>query len=361
MKNKATPDKFLLAGGGTGGHIFPILALARTIHEKGHKVFLITDKRGLAFISSKEKSLFETISILQTTHFRGALIQKITALIGFLKSGRRTLSLFQKIAPDIVVGFGGFVSFWPLFMSFMKRIPSAIYQSDAIVGRVNSLLSRTAKVTFTGFHQTKKLKCAGKWVGFLTRPSFHQSPYKVRNAKDSLSILVLGGSQGAKIFSNVLPTAIKTLKRTEQQKIILLQQCRPECIKSTRAAYQKTHIKFSLTSFIENMQKALEEADLVIARAGTSTLGELAKVGRPALLVPYPYAANQHQKINAEQVVIVGGAWMQAQEKFTPTFLAEFITSILKNRKELAEKAKCIQNLNSPNATVTMLKTLRTL
>ncbi|MGB1230250.1 MAG: UDP-N-acetylglucosamine--N-acetylmuramyl-(pentapeptide) pyrophosphoryl-undecaprenol N-acetylglucosamine transferase [Holosporaceae bacterium] len=351
----------LLAAGGTGGHIFPATALAACAQKEGHSTSLITDKRGLAFLTEQDKDRFDRIFVLKATHFDGPLSARFKAFMFFLAESTKVPRLIKKCRPDIVVGFGGFVSFWPVVWAFIKRFPLAIYQADAVLGRVNKLLSPFVQKITLGFAHTKGLKKSGQWVGFLTRPSFKRAPYPKRLTKDPFRLFVLGGSQGAAIFSQLIPKAIQLLEKDVQKNIHITQQCRPEYLADTKEAYQKTHATVVLETFIQDVPKVLKEAHLVISRAGTSTLGELATVGRPALLIPYPYATDQHQKVNAEHVVLEDGGWMQAQSKLTPSFLAHFLTQCLEAPQMLESKARHIQKLTPGNATSVLLKVLLSL
>jgi len=345
MKKKC----FLLIAGGTGGHVFPAIALAEYLKSQDDSVILMTDNRGLAFINNTDRKLFDHIHTLSTTHFRGSHLEKLKAFYLFMREAFMLKRHFQSSKPHAALGFGGFLSFWPIVWSWLLNIPAALYQSDAIIGRANKILTRITPLTFTAFQKTKGLTTPTQWVGFLNRASFQHSPYPERNPHTPLNILAIGGSQGAGFLSEILPKAFKLLPALMQEKITLVQQCRSEKLDETRQNYSQTNIAFTLKTFIQDIHTEIEKAHLVITRAGASTMGELAQIGRPALFIPYPYATFNHQWENAIQATSLKGGWMKTEAHLTSSFLAHLLKDIFEHPKKLENCAHHIQKLTQPH------------
>lgn len=360
MFQRSSSKKILLCAGGTGGHLFPAIALAQRLKKLDWKVGLITDQRGTSYVPDE---LFDSIFVLSSGHGTKTLRHLWRTLMALMASLRDSFLILKRFAPQILWGFGGSVSFVPLLAGFVFRIPSGIYQADAVLGRANRwLLSFTQKIA-TGFQKTLGLKTSQKtcWVGFPVRDSVLPSPYLPPTPSEPFRLLILGGSQGAQVFSNVIPKAIALLDSIHRKRLHLLQQCRSQLLAETEKRYRSTGVSFSVIPFIEEIGDAMANAHWVITRAGASTIGELSHVGRPALFVPYPYATQNHQTKNARCIVEGGGGQMMSEKNFTPEAVASLLKKMLSDPAPLKKMACQIQSLNRPDTVSDLVDLIETL
>lgn len=332
---------FLLAAGGTGGHMFPAITLAKALIDQGAHLLFVTDKRGASFLPQLERT---TVHLLRSTHFQGDLRHKLKAAWAFLRDGLTVPRLlYQRRSIQKVMGFGGFPSFWPVVWARLFKKPCALYQADAVMGRTNRFLAPWTHAVFLGFKATQAQCPKGKEVGLIARQTRPVALYPARKPEDPLHLLILGGSQGARFFSHVTPQAIRLLPEAQQRLLHITQQCRAEDQKSAEEAYRQTQAQFELPAFINDVHTALSDAHLVMARAGTGTISDLVHAGRPALFVPYPYAANNHQYQNALLACNSGGGWIKTQKDCSPSKLASFLQECLENPTALTDKAHRMQ------------------
>ncbi len=342
----------VLGAGGTGGHMFPALATAHSLATSGCRVIFFTDTRGQVFLD-KEGAPFESI-VLPSAQYAGSIFAKLKALFAITRGVFRCKTLLRQIKPSLVAGFGGYGSFAPVAAAKSLRIPTLLHQSDAIPGKVDSLLFSQVNGITTTFPSSGK----SIHTGLPLRPSFTFSPYV--EVKDKLSILITGGSQGAQIFGDVVPEALSQLPSDLQSRIHVAHQVRPESLEAVMKAYEKTKVTFEIAPFFDNMNDRYAKAQLFIGRSGASTIMELARCGRPAILVPYPFAAGNHQYYNAQQVVAVGGGWCVVQDEFTAPFLAAKIEEFLRSPKQLSESAVKIRKISIEDAAGQLAKAILT-
>lgn len=316
---RAATRQIVLASGGTGGHIFPARALAEELTVRGFEVTLITDMRG-----EKYDDLFPGVTILQVksgSPSLGGLIGKVKAvgalIIGFLQSRK----ILRRIKPLAVVGFGGYPSMPPAAAAASLGIPLVLHEQNAVLGRVNKLLAGYAKVIATSFDNTEspdnetanKMIYTGNPVRRAMLPLFGKG-YRSPASSEPINLLVLGGSQGATILSDVVPVALAALPDDLKSRLHVTQQCRAEDIEKVRALYRKSGIEANLARFFDNVAELLAECHLAITRSGASTLSELTVAGRPSLLVPYKHAMDDHQRRNADNAVARGASRLVLQE-----------------------------------------------
>jgi UDP-N-acetylglucosamine--N-acetylmuramyl-(pentapeptide) pyrophosphoryl-undecaprenol N-acetylglucosamine transferase len=332
MKPTSTP--IVIAAGGTGGHIFPAEALAEVLHARGNRVVLMTDKRFAKF----NHGIFiqtETLTV-RSGSLSGKPLKKLVGVVN-LTFGivQAALKLFR-LRPQVVVGFGGYPSFPTMIAATLLRIPTVIHEQNAVLGRANRLLAHRVTKIATSFPQTLMVDSAAKpKLEFIGNPvragvrAVREVPYPALTQDGILQILVTGGSQGASVFSDVVPAAIGLLPQALQARIRIDQQCRPAEIDAARAAYAALGASVYLTTFFTDMPSRLASCHLVIARSGASTVAELTIAGRPAILVPYPSAMDNHQYYNANAFEDAGGGWVMAQEGFTAAALAARLESLL--------------------------------
>lgn len=344
-----------LAAGGTGGHVFPAEALASVLLSRGYRLALITDRRGAAYGG--------TLGSLETFRIRAGGIAgrgKLAALRSALELGLgivQARSLLKAIRPAAVIGFGGYASVPGMAAAALAGIPTAIHEQNAVLGRANRLLAGRVGRIATSFAEVAHVdsRLAPKLVhtGMPVRAAVlarRDTTYPALDAGGPIHLLVLGGSQGARILSEVVPAALARLPESLRARIHIAQQCRPEDLEAVRRAYDGTGIRATLDSFFADVPERLAAAHLVIARAGASTVAELTTLGRPAILVPYPFAIDDHQTANAHAVEESGGAWLMQQDGFTPETLAARLDSLFAQPETLARTARCARNAGRPDA-----------
>ncbi len=352
MQNNKT---IILATGGTGGHVFPAEALAEVLLASGSRVILVTDKR-FANFKTGALSRVETRTI-RTGTFVGSPVKKIMGILGLLAGMVQAWSLLRALKPDVVIGFGGYPSFPTLFAACKLGIPTIIHEQNSVLGRANRLLAGKVGRIATSFPDIRMVeeKDKGKIViiGNPVRASIkaiRSLPYSAITHDGKVHILVTGGSQGATIFSQIVPAAIAALPASLRSRIRVDQQCREADVEAVRAAYAELNINADIASFFVDLPTRLASAHLVIARSGASTIFELAVAGRPAILVPLPTSMDNHQYYNAEAFEDVGGGWVINQDGFTAASLAARLEAFITAPDTLAKAAENAKKLGYENA-----------
>lgn len=346
---------YVLAAGGTGGHLIPAFALAVELERRGHHAALITDARG-AQIPGKPEAL--TAHVLPAGRFQGKNpLSWLKAFKAILEGRRMALRLFDSFQPSAVVGFGGYPALPALLAATSAGIPTVIHEQNAVLGRVNRLLAGRVNAIATAYGKVDRLadKLAPKvhLVGNPVRDTvlaLRDKPFPAFTADGLLRVLVTGGSQGAKVLSEVVPDGLAMLQPALRTRLQVTQQCRPEDLEAVRARYGSHDIPAELGTYFEDMAERLADAHLFIGRAGASTIAELTAVGRPAILVPLPIATDDHQAANAREMAASGGARSIRQEKFTAVELAKQIQAIAQGPDTLANAAHAAWNCGHPNA-----------
>jgi UDP-N-acetylglucosamine--N-acetylmuramyl-(pentapeptide) pyrophosphoryl-undecaprenol N-acetylglucosamine transferase len=351
----AVSRHYVLAAGGTGGHLIPAFALASELERRGHHVALITDARG-AQIPGKPAAL--TAHVLPAGRFEGRNpLSWIKGARAVIEGRAMALRLFESFDPSAVVGFGGYPALPALLAATGAKIPSIIHEQNAVLGRVNRLLAGRVDAIATAYREVARLspKHAGKvhLVGNPVRDAvlrLRDHPFPAFTEDGLLRVLVTGGSQGARVLSEVVPDGLSMLPPALGARLQVTQQCRPEDIEAVRARYAGHGIPAELGTYFEDMADRLADAHLFIGRAGASTIAELTAVGRPAILVPLPIATDDHQAANAREIAAAGGARAIRQERFTGAELAKQIQAMAQHPETLANAAHCAWNCGYPNA-----------
>jgi UDP-N-acetylglucosamine--N-acetylmuramyl-(pentapeptide) pyrophosphoryl-undecaprenol N-acetylglucosamine transferase len=345
---------FVLAAGGTGGHMIPAHALAAELRSRGHGVLLITDDRGARF-----PGLFEgmPVHILPAGRLGGGALGWLKAAGSVLKGRGQAKRLYREHKPDAVVGFGGYPAFPSLLAASSLKIPTVIHEQNAVMGRVNRLLAGEAEAIGTAYDQIDRLKpkFAGR-VALVGNPvreeiaRLGELPFPPFDEVAPLKILVTGGSQGATILSNVVPEGLGMLEPSLRRRLQVVQQCRPDDIERVRSQYAELGIPAEVMTYIEDMALKLADAHLMIGRAGASTIAELTAAGRPAILIPFAAATDDHQTANAREMVKAGGARAIAQANFTPDVLARQIEALAMDTVALNNAAARALSVGRPHA-----------
>jgi UDP-N-acetylglucosamine--N-acetylmuramyl-(pentapeptide) pyrophosphoryl-undecaprenol N-acetylglucosamine transferase len=342
----------VLAAGGTGGHMFPAEALARALIARGIRVALLTDQRGQAF--------GETLPSVEVHRIRASrlpryALDRLRAVIEMGLGGLEARKLLRGLNPSVVVGFGGYPSIPTVFAASLAKIPIVLHEQNALLGRANRRLASRAQAIATSFAKVAHMPATAHTVltGNPVRPGVlaaRDIPYAEPTTDGPLSILVTGGSQGARIFSEILPAAMALLPPELKARIKIVQQCRPEDIKAVTAEYRAAGIAAELSTFFNDVPARLSACHLAITRSGASTIAELGVAGRPAILVPYPFATDDHQTSNAEAFAQSGGAWVVSQRILTPKLLADRIAGLAVHPDTLARAAEAARQEGRPAA-----------
>jgi UDP-N-acetylglucosamine--N-acetylmuramyl-(pentapeptide) pyrophosphoryl-undecaprenol N-acetylglucosamine transferase len=331
----------LLVAGGTGGHLFPALALREALTARGWRVHVATDPRVGELIAGVPPD--ETHRIPAATLAGGSPIAMARSLATMARGVRVSRALLKRIRPDIVVGFGGYPTVPPLVAARLARLPIVVHEQNAVVGRANKLIIRLGAVLATGFAKPKGGERARETVhvGNPVRGAIAAAAraYMPPQPGETLNLLVFGGSQGARVFSGLVPGALALLPEDRRRRISIVQQARPEDLESTRAVYKGMGVEATVEPFFSDMGERLADAHLVICRAGASTVAELAAIGRPAILVPYPHALDHDQAENARVLHEAGGGWLMAEKDLTVEVLAKRLATLMDWLEELQRAA----------------------
>ncbi|MDZ7601232.1 MAG: UDP-N-acetylglucosamine--N-acetylmuramyl-(pentapeptide) pyrophosphoryl-undecaprenol N-acetylglucosamine transferase, partial [Hoeflea sp.] len=319
---------FLLAAGGTGGHLFPAEALAHELIARGHDVHLVTDSRAERFAGKFPAS---EVHVVRSATIGSKNPVKVVQSLWTLFQGTRAAGrLLRRIRPDAVIGFGGYPTIPPLLAASNAGLPTMLHEQNAVMGRANKALASRVKAIAGGFLPEGKGAHAAKTVitGNPVRPEVIAAaaiPYVPSMEGEPFRLVVFGGSQGAQFFSDAIPSAIGLMPEALRARLELTQQARPEDEPHVRARLEEMGVKAEVSPFFTDMAARIAAAHLVISRSGASTVSEIAVIGRSAILVPYPYALDHDQAANAQALMAQGGASVVRQADLTPQLLAEMI------------------------------------
>lgn len=345
---------FVLAAGGTGGHMIPAHALAAELRSRGHGALLITDERGARF-----PGLFEgvPVHILPAGRLGGGPIGWLKAAASVVKGRAQAKRLYREHRPDAVVGFGGYPAFPSLLAASPLGIPTVLHEQNAVIGRVNRMLAGEAEAIGVAYDEIDRLKPKYSdktvLVGNPVREEIArlgEMPFPPFDEVAPLKILVTGGSQGASVLGQVVPEGLGMLEPSLRRRLQVVQQCRPDDVERVRNQYADLGIPAELTTYIEDMAAKLADAHLMIGRAGASTIAELTAAGRPAILIPFAAATDDHQTANAREMVRAGGARAIAQASFTPEVLARQIEALAMDPVALNNAASRALSVGRPHA-----------
>jgi UDP-N-acetylglucosamine--N-acetylmuramyl-(pentapeptide) pyrophosphoryl-undecaprenol N-acetylglucosamine transferase len=342
----------LLAAGGTGGHLFPAEALAIALDKRGIAIELATDHRAAHY-----KFPARAMHIIPSATLRGrdpiSLVKTATLLS--LGSAMAWM-LLGRVAPKAVVGFGGYPTVPPLLAASWRKIPTVLHEQNGVMGRANAFLAPRVTAIATGFRSLKNFN--RHWQSKITftgnplRPQViaaGQIPYAVP-ADGKLNLLVFGGSQGARVMSEIVPAAVGQLDASLGMRFNIVQQCRAEDLDAVRANYARLGVAAEVASFFVDLPARIAASHLVVSRSGASTVAELSAIGRPAILVPLPHALDQDQFANAGIIEAAGGAIRIEQRDFTAERLAREITALSNDPARLAKMAQGAKSCGTTDA-----------
>jgi UDP-N-acetylglucosamine--N-acetylmuramyl-(pentapeptide) pyrophosphoryl-undecaprenol N-acetylglucosamine transferase len=353
--NAAPPHKVVLAAGGTGGHMFPAEALARELLARGSAVALVTDRRGAGFGPDLHQVEIHRISAGGVAG--GSALKKVKGLLSLAVGFLQARGLVKRLGADTVVGFGGYPSVPTVLAGARAGLRVVLHEQNAVVGRANRLLASRAQAIATCFARVEGLSPTDRArvtvTGNPVRPAIAEvgrRPYAPPDQAGRLRLLVTGGSQGALAFNDVVPAAVQRLPKVLRRRLEVTQQVRGDALEQVAAVYRECGVAAHLAGFLEDMPERLAGAHLAICRAGASTIAELAVAGRPAILVPLPFATDDHQTANAQALVEAGGAWLIPERSLSPEVLADRLGSLFATPAVLARAAQCAGAFAHPDA-----------
>jgi UDP-N-acetylglucosamine--N-acetylmuramyl-(pentapeptide) pyrophosphoryl-undecaprenol N-acetylglucosamine transferase len=346
---------FVLAAGGTGGHVFPAEALAGELLGRGSRVHLLSDGRVDAFagrVSGIE------VHRVRAGRIGGGPSEAVKALaelaFGIIQAHR----LLRRLAPARVIGFGGYPSVPTMLAAASLGLPTIVHEQNAVLGRANRLLAPRVRWIAMGFPATAGLRPPDRaravHIGNPVRPAILAAGagrYGAPEPGRPIELLILGGSQGAHVLSEVVPPALAVLPTRLREVLRISQQVRSEDFAAVASAYRRNGITAELNVFFDDVPARLARAHLAICRAGASTVAELAATGRPAVLIPYPYATDDHQTANARAFAAAGGGWVMPQSSVTPDLLASQLERLLADRAVLSAAAQRAGSFGRRDAT----------
>lgn len=341
---------FIIATGGTGGHIFPALSLCKHLKSKGYSCFVLADKRFLNFQEKIPKDL--QYKIISTAPLNGNILKILISLVKIFIGVISAALIIRKKKPKMIISFGGYPSFPTMLAALILRKPLMIHEQNSVVGRANKPFIRWADIISVPFYNIKGLEhIAQSKIHVSGNPvdksisKIGESDYPNISKDGKINLLILGGSQGAKILSKVIPSAIKKLKPSLRSRLHIVQQCRKEDIAGVENAYKSLAVECTISSFFLDINKKLEEAHLVIARSGASTVSELIAAGRPAILVPIAISNENHQFLNAKVLSDNSAAWILEEREFNDESLSKKLTYLLSNPSSLKEASANARSL----------------
>jgi UDP-N-acetylglucosamine--N-acetylmuramyl-(pentapeptide) pyrophosphoryl-undecaprenol N-acetylglucosamine transferase len=344
-----TAPLIVLAAGGTGGHVFPAEALAGSLAARGFRLALVTDDRGTAYGGKLGAIETHRLPIRKMT---GSLLHRLIGAASLLPGYLAARKILAALKPAAVVGFGGYPSLPTMFAAGTKR-RSAIHEQNAVLGRVNRLVAAHVDAVATSFAHTKGVGANAVLVGNPVRANvqaLRSENFASPAAGEKLRLLVTGGSQGASVFGRVVPAALALLTPAQRQRIALVQQTRGEDADTVQTHCRTLGLDATVAPFFADLPQRIAHAHLVVARAGASTVAELACIGRPALLVPYAFATDDHQTANAQALAATGAAWLVPEPEFAPADLAARLAALLEDASPLGAMAKAAFDFGRPDA-----------
>lgn len=343
MSGGAKAPLILLAAGGTGGHLFPAEALANVLVARGFRVDLVADHRVSNYLGRFPAG---DVHVVSADTLRGGNPFRLALTLFRLGVGTlRSIFLLLKLKPKAVVGFGGYPTLPPLFAAKLLFIPTVIHDANAVMGRANRLIAKFASAVATGYPRTAdaSLERKATQTGNPVRPAVAEAAraeYPALSETSPLKLVIFGGSQGARVMSEIVPGALGKLEEKFRARLEVVQQSREEDMAEAQSIYRRLEIKAELAPFFADLPAKIAASHLVIGRSGASTVSELAAIGRPSILVPLPGAIDQDQLANATSLARVGGALLIRQADFTSERLATELTALFNDASRLPAMAK---------------------
>ena len=331
--------KVVMVTGGTGGHIFPGLALADVMNERHHNCLILADKRFLNYKTQVPEYL--SYKIVPSGSFSGNIFTKIISLFKIAFGVIYSMKIYFTYKPDIVIGFGGYTTFPGVVAAKILQIPIIIHEQNAVIGTANRFLIKWADIIALTFNNTIGIDKNDNRIEIVGNPvrrdiqRLRDVPYTVPTSNSTINIVITGGSQGATIFSKVLPDALSLLNQKLQKRVKVFQQCRTDDLVVVKDRYNKLGIEAVVEKFFDNMPKLLAQSHIVFSRAGASIISELTAIGRPSVLVPIKNSIGNHQYLNAKMLESNKAAWLINEQEFNPDSCAKLLQELLQDQDKL--------------------------
>ncbi|WP_243453733.1 undecaprenyldiphospho-muramoylpentapeptide beta-N-acetylglucosaminyltransferase [Sandaracinobacteroides saxicola] len=345
----------ILAAGGTGGHMVPAHALSEVLRQRGHHITLLTDARGLRF-----PGLFAGVDrhVIPAATISGLNPLRWLSALNTIRKGRAAArAIIATTQARAVVGFGGYPALPALLAGLAARLPAILHEQNAVLGRVNRFLASRVGTIALSYADTARLRPTDAARAITTGNPVRAdvlagaaAPFTAPAPNEPFHLLVTGGSQGASILSRILPAALATLAPADKSRLRIAQQCRPEDLSEVATVYKAAGIEAECLTYMEDLPARIAAAHLVIARSGASTMAELSVIGRPAILVPFAAATDDHQAANAREFVSAGGGIMLREAEFTATTVAGAVTGFMRDSAGLAHAAAAAKSTGHPDA-----------
>ena len=359
--NMTSPLRIVLAAGGTGGHLFPASALAEELKTQGHEVMLATDKRGMAY--QNNLTAMPIYRVPAATVYGGGLFALPARILTLLWSVVSSLMLMLRLRPAIIIGFGGYPSFGPVMAGLLMRKPVLVHEQNAVLGRANRLAVKLGASLATSFPNTAGVPARAaarmRKTGNPLRAdvlSTAQISYRSPMRSQAFDLLVFGGSQGARIFSTVVPEAIALLPEDKRQNLRLVQQVSKDHMAGVLNSYGELKVSSEIREFFDDMPRRLRHAHLVICRGGASTISEISALGVPSIIVPLPGSLDQDQANNARDLATAGAAELILQKQFNAESLAAILNKWLDDKACFETMSTNARRLAEPEATVRLAR-----
>ena len=359
-------DRVVIAAGGTGGHLFPAQALAQELGRRGWRVWLMTDERANRYGA---KFPCEEIIEIPSATISPRMPLKALAGVGRLAMGlARAWRRLGDLDPAAVVGFGGYPTLPPLAAAMLRGIPTCIHEQNAVIGRANRMLAGRVGLIASTFETPLRLPEAARARLRVTGNPVRDAvaaragtPYRAPRPGEPFNLLVFGGSQGARVFSDIVPAAISGLAAADKARLTITQQCRDEDMARVRRAYEEAGVAAEIAPFFADLPERIAAAHLAICRSGASTLSELGVIGRPALVVPLPHSLEGDQLHNARAFETAGGGWLIEQDDLTPARLGSWLGETMADPDRLAAAAAGAVSFGRPDAVVRLADLIESL
>ncbi len=356
-----------MSAGGTAGHMFPAVSTAMQMQTRGWRVVFISDKRGKAW--NKDSNMQRSYSVACMPVSGRKNIQFLISIFVLAIGVMQALCLLIYLKPKMVVGFGGYASVPALVAARLLKIKTALHEQNAILGRANRLFADGIDAIGMSFSKVEALDQSYEkkawWVGNPIREdiaSNASAPYRFDVSQDDpIRILIIGGSQGAELFGNIIPHALLNLPEDLRQRLRVTQQLRDGQLEEVRELYIKAGIEADLSPFFDNLGKIMKQCHLIIGRAGASTIAEIAVIGRPCVLIPYKYAVDDHQMANASNLADAACGWVLPEHAFDVETLTKRLTTLFSEPKLLYTAARASEAIAKPNAANDMANLLEAL
>lgn len=347
----------MLAAGGTGGHLFPAFALAEELRRRGLVVDLITDMRGDRYGTGFPAR--RVYQVAAATLVGRSPISAAKTAITLARGVRQAARIMRDVKPAAVIGFGGYPTLPPLIAARLRGIPTAIHEQNAVLGRANRMLASRVAAIATSFERTKLLAGANaakaRFTGNPVRNiviDWSARPYRPSAPNERFHLLVFGGSQGARFFFETIPPALLRLAPAQRARLFVTQQAREEDLDAVRQAYIAADIAAECAPFFKNLPEIMASSNLVIARAGASTVAELSVMGRPSILVPLPHSLDNDQLQNAMRLAESSGCWCIEQKDLSPERLALELGRLMDDPEAVSRAAAAAKSQGRPDAVV---------